>query len=207
LTRADKNSNILVLLSCGALLRTEESKSYLQVFAKELYVLKYISTFQKPNKILENSSTKSLGSRKNTSNPFSVAVSSWISVSNTSYSIVQHSRLSYEITKALVPIRISYKSRLTPLPLMSGFTKALVPLDMSISTNAHSALAFQPVVQNSLPKAPFISNVLPLNAEEGASSNFLTVPAGYIKAHLLKGTVVTVERGYTSKTPPANRSS
>jgi hypothetical protein len=38
LTRADKNSNILLLLSCGALLRTEESKNYLQVFAQEQYV-------------------------------------------------------------------------------------------------------------------------------------------------------------------------
>jgi len=40
LTRADKNSNILLLLSCGALLRTEASKNYLQVFAQEQYVLK-----------------------------------------------------------------------------------------------------------------------------------------------------------------------
>jgi hypothetical protein len=38
LTHADKNSNILLLLSCGALLRTEESKNYLQVFAQEQYV-------------------------------------------------------------------------------------------------------------------------------------------------------------------------
>jgi len=38
LTCADNNSNILVLLSCGALLHTEDLKNYLQVFAKEQYV-------------------------------------------------------------------------------------------------------------------------------------------------------------------------
>ena len=35
LTHANNNSNILVLLSCGALLHIEESKNYLQVFAKK----------------------------------------------------------------------------------------------------------------------------------------------------------------------------
>jgi hypothetical protein len=47
LTRADDNSNILVLLSCGALLQTEDSNNYLQVFAKEQYVFRKMSPYLK----------------------------------------------------------------------------------------------------------------------------------------------------------------
>jgi len=73
LTRADNNSNILVLLSCGALLRTEESKNYLQVFANERYVFKKHLHTLNPKNIPEISSGKSSASHKSTSNRFLVA--------------------------------------------------------------------------------------------------------------------------------------